>query len=106
MRTTCSRGQLANGGGSGGAIRGRGALRTPACRQECPDGGAVGCQGRLEVSGEKGSAWRGFAVWGQTRGATRRLGCAAAVGALWARPVRAHHLLREMPWPARWLGWS
>ena len=34
-------------------------LPTPACRQGSPDGGAVGRQGGLEVSGEWASAWRG-----------------------------------------------
>ena len=110
MRTACSRGQLANGGGSGGADRDRGVMRTPACRQEGSSGGAVGRQGGLACCGEKGSAWRGSAerAKGQGRGlgATRRLGCAGAVGALWARPVHAHHLFSDMPWPARWLGWS
>jgi len=59
----CSRRQLARGCGSGGTDRGRSALRTPACRQEGSGGGAVGRQGGLACCGEKGSAWRGSAVW-------------------------------------------
>ena len=71
------------------------------------DGGAVGCKGGLARCCEKGSAWRGAAERAKTRGATCRLGrTGRAIRALWARPVHAHHLLDEMPWPARWLGWS
>ena len=75
MRTACSRGQLANGGGSGGTDRGRGVMRTPACRQEGFGGGAVGRQGWLACCGEKGSAWHGSAVWAKT-GARRGGSCA------------------------------
>ena len=49
-------------------------LRTPVCRQECPGGGAVACQGGLARCCEAGSAWRGAAVWAKARGPACRLG--------------------------------
>ena len=66
---------MASGRGLGGAARGRGALPTPACRQKCSGGGAVGRQGGLACSGEAGSAWQGSAVWAKT-GARRGGSCA------------------------------
>ena len=54
----------------------------------------------MACCGEKGSAWRGAAVWAKARGPACRLGRVAAIGALWARPVHAQKVFDEMPgWP-------
>ena len=49
-------------------------LRTPECRQECPGGGAVACQGGLARCCKAGSVWRGAAVWAKAGGPACRLG--------------------------------
>ena len=67
---------------------------------------------RCRLPGRAVVLWRGgecvarFCSVGQDRGATRRLVCAAAICALWARPAHAHQMLGEMPWHSRALGWS
>ena len=67
---------------------------------------------RCRAPGRAVVLWRGgecvarFCSVGQDRGATRRLVCAAAICALWARPAHAHQMLGEMPWHSRALGWS
>ena len=80
--------------------------------------GAVGRRRRLALGlpGVAGAAWR-VAVRRVARGEVLqsepkpwgpacRLVCTAAICALWACPEHADHLFGEMPWPARWLGWS
>ena len=67
---------------------------------------------RCRAAGRAVVLWRGGECVarscrvGQDRGAMRRLVCADAICALWARLAHAHHMLGEMPWHARWLGWS
>ena len=84
---------MASRGGLGGAERSRGCRPTPACRQKCSGGGAVGCQGGLACSGEAGSAWQ-LAAGGheseRVRGETRRLGCTRAPNARSARALGVH----------------
>ena len=96
-----SQGQVASRGGSGGADRGKGALRTPACRQECPDGGAVECQG---WSGWRGGAGGYMACWLRLAkaitGVRRDAAARAHVRAkrmLWVRPEHARDVFDEMP---------
>jgi len=64
--------------------------------------------GRMACCGEAGSAWRGSAVRAKAGGATRRLGCAAAIRVLWARPEHAREMFDTMSRHAtghRW-GWG
>ena len=64
---------------------------------------------RCRAPGRAVVLWRGgecvarFCSVGQDRGATRRLVCAAAICALWARPVHARDVLDEMLWHVRGL---
>ena len=111
--STVHGGELARCGGRGGAAHGGGGCgRGHAAKRALVAAlwSARGGRGGVAVRGIRGV----LAAIGQGpervgTGAGRDAAARAhwrAKRTLWARPEHAHHLFGEMPWPARWLGWS
>ena len=92
MSLGCAKGQVASRGGLGGAERSRG-CRAAAAASYWPAGRGGGCLARCC---EEGSAWRGASERAKVVGPACRLGRAAAIRALWARPVHALGVLDKM----------
>ena len=101
MSSHCSRGQVASGGGSDGADMSRG-CRAAAAASSWPAGAWRGEAWRVAVRrGARGVVLQsGPKPWGPAC----RLGHAAAIRALWARPVHALGVLDKMPEHATELG--
>ena len=78
MRTACSRGQLANGGGLGGAVHGK-----SGCGQEACYGDAAGSEGAVE--------------WGETR-LHQRIRSSSGKGSTWDAAARAHARAKRALW--------
>ena len=75
--------------------------RAAAAASSWPAGRGGGC---LACCCEEGSAWRGAAEQDKAVGPACRLGRAAAIRALWARPVHALGVLDKIPEHATELG--